>query len=206
MRRRGRWKSVLERIHVYGGLFSVGFLITFGFSAFVHQHHPGFIKPGSHTVYWEDSFHVPSIADNLEFKHAVRDSLGLFGHTPWWEDYRDSMGVHHFMITRPGKQYWVTVPGSGSIFRIREIRTGVLDVMNQLHPLAAGMQGHGNGPFFIRAWRFISLPMAILLFCVILVTIHLWYRRWPGKPGNWIIISIALVFPAVLLIFIWLVG
>jgi len=77
-----RWRNFLEKFHVYGGLFSVGFLIVFSISAFYHQHHPKFPRPGDKTSSWEASLTIPEITDNHEFKLAVRDSLGLFGHVP----------------------------------------------------------------------------------------------------------------------------
>jgi hypothetical protein len=201
-----KWRSFLNKFHVYGGLFSVGFLIIFSISAFYHQHPPKLPKPGNKTTYWEESLTIPYIPDNHEFKLAVRDSLGLFGHAPWWEDYHDSLGIHHFMITRPGKQYWITVPLEDDVYSVREIRTGPWPVIISLHPLAAGMRGHGKGPFFIKTWRIISLPMALVLLCVILITIHLWYVRSFRKRISWIIAGAIASFPIILLIFIWLVG
>lgn len=206
MNRRKSWNKFLGNFHVYGGLFSVGFLIAFSYSAFVHQHHLKFPKPGNKSVYWEQSLNIPEIEDNHDYKLAVRDSLGLFGHTPWWEDYHDSLGVHHFMIARPAKQYWVTVPSKGNIFKINEIRTGFWDVLKQLHPLASGMQGHGKGPFFIKAWKYISIPMALVLFCVIMLAFYFWYKRSFKKPGSWILVGTIAVFPVLLFILIWLVG
>ena len=201
-----KWRRFLDRFHVYGGLFSVGFLIIFSISAFYHQHHPKFPKPGDKSIHWEASLTIPDTNTNHNFKLAVRDSLGLFGYVPWWQDYRDSLGVHHFMITRPGKQYWVTVPLEGDVYKIREIRTGPWPVIVALHPLASGMRGHGQGPFFLKAWRIVSLPMALVLLCVILITIQLWYIRSFRNGKGWLLAGILASFPMILLIFIWLVG
>ncbi len=200
------WKNLLLKIHIYGGLFSVGFLITFSYSAFVHQHHPKFPKPGEKTVLWEQSLHIPEIEDNHKFKLAVRDSLELFGHAPWWKDYHDSLGVHHFMISRPGKQYWVTVPKQGKIYQIKEVRTGFLDVMIQLHPLAAGMQGHGKGPSFIKVWKYISLATALVLLSVILISIQFWLRKSFKRRSRWMVVGTIAILPVILIIFIWLIG
>jgi hypothetical protein len=100
----------------------------------------------------------------------------------------------------------VTVPQEGDVYKIREIRTGPWPVIIALHPLASGMRGHGKGPFFIKAWRIISVPMALVLCCVILITIHLWYVRSFRKGRGWIIAGALASFPLILLIFIWLVG
>ena len=201
-----KWRNFLNRFHVYGGLFSVGFLIIFSISGFYFQHHPKFPKPGDKTTYWSASLTIPEITDNLDFKQTVRDSLGLFGHLPWWEDYHDSLGVHHFMISRPGKQYWITVPLQDDVYRIKEIRTGPWSVMIAMHWLAGGMRGHGKGPFFIKTWRIISLPMSLVLLGVIIITIHLWNVNSFRNRRSWIIAGAIASFPVILLIFIWLIG
>ncbi len=188
--------------HVYGGLFTAGFLILFAISAFDHQHHLKFPKPGSKTVHWEQRLTIPEIPDKL----AVRDSMGIFGHAPWWEDYTDSLGVHHFMIGRPGKKYWITVPEQGNAYKVDEIRTGFWDVLIQLHPLAGGMRGHGKGPSFIKAWKIIALPMALVLLGVMIISIHFWIMHSFNRRRCWIIVGAIASLPLILMILIWLVG
>jgi len=206
MMRKQKWRSFLNKWHVYGGLFTVGFLLSFSYSAFYHQHHLKFPKAGTRKTNWEQRISIPEIEDPLKYKLAIRDSLGLFGHAPWWEDYHDSLGVHHFMISRPAKQYWIKVPTEDDLFRVEEIRTGFWSALNQLHPLAAGMQGHGNGPFFIKAWRIISFPMGLVLLSVILISIHFWYVRSFRKSRSWLVVSMIALFPIILIIVIWLLG
>jgi hypothetical protein len=98
------------------------------------------------------------------------------------------------------------VPPDGDVYKVKEIRTGPWPVIIALHPLASGMRGHGQGPFFLKAWRIISLPMALILLGVVLITIHLWYVRSFRKTRSWIIAGAMVSFPLVLLVFIWLVG
>jgi hypothetical protein len=206
MVRKRKWKKFFNKFHVYGGLLTVGFLISFSYSAFVHQHHPKFIKAGEKETHWSQTLEMPPIEDNHEFKLAVRDSLELFGHAPWWEDYRDSLDIHHFMVARPGKSYWITVPAEGNLFHIREVKTGFLNVLTALHPLAAGMQNHGKGPFFIRLWKILSLLLAIVLLLVLIITLHFWITRSFNKKRSWIIVLLISAIPIILIIFIWLVG
>ncbi len=206
MERRKRWRDFLNKWHVYGGLFTVGFLLAFSYSAFYHQHHPKSPRESNRRSTWEQRIAMPEIEDGNAYKLAVRDSMGLFGHAPWWEDYHDSLGIHHFMIVRPGKQYWITVPVEGDLCSVEEIRKGFLDVLIQIHPLAAGMQGHGKGPFFIKAWRFISFPMALVLLGVIIITIHFWYVRSLKSFRSWQVVSIIAFIPIILIVFICLVG
>ena len=205
MARNSKWRKFLNKFHIYGGLLITGFLIAFGFSALQHQHH--FKLPKSDRVkHWEKNFSPPAVEDHHAFKFAVRDSLGLFGHAPWWEDYTDSLGVNHFMISRPGKQYWVTVPLENDVFKVAESRTGFLEVLNAIHPLSAGMQNHGYSPKFLLAWRIIAECFALVFLMVLIISVHFWYNRSFKDNRSWIIISLFASFTFILIISAWLVG
>ena len=200
-----KWRRFLNTFHIYGGLLTTGFLITFSFSAIQHQHH--FILPKSERVkHWSKEFNIPQVKDHLEFKLAVRDSLALFGHAPWWEDYTDSLGVDHFMIARPGKKYWVTVPRDNNIFNVAESRTSILEVLNAMHPLAAGMMNVGEKPPFILAWRIMAECLALVLLAVLIVSVHFWFTRSLKDYRSWIIVSLFASFALILIFSIWLVG
>ena len=205
MSRNSNWRKFLNKFHIYGGLLTTGFLITFGFSALQHQHHFKLPKPDN-VKHWEKKFFPPEPDDHHAFKLAVRDSLGLFGHAPWWEDYTDSLGVKHFMISRPGKQYWVTVPLDNYVFKVSESRTSILEVLNAIHPLSAGMQNHVYSPRFLLAWRVISECLAIVFLMVLIISIHFWYTRSFKDRRSWFIISLFASVTFILIFLVWLVG
>ena len=110
------------------------------------------------------------------------------------------------MVSRPGKKYWITVPVRDDVYKVREIRIGFWNVLIGLHPLATGLHGHGKAPFFIKAWRIISFPMALVLLCVLVITIHFWLVRSFRKKRSWIIAGAFASIPFILFTFIWLVG
>jgi hypothetical protein len=207
MKKKEKWHSFLSNFHVYGGLFSVGILIAFSYSAFVHQHHPKFAEPRiKNSINWEAQIKVPEIEDSVKYKEAVRDSLGLFGHAPSWQDYKDSLGIHHFKIARPGKQYWITVPLEGARFQVSESRTGFLNLLSQLHPLSAGMQNAGNVPVFTNIWRIVMVPMSLVLLLVVILSIYFWLKKSIKKRRAWIVVGTVAFIPLLLFILIWLVG
>ena len=198
-----RWINFLDKLHVYSGLFLAGYLLILGISALNDQHH--FLKPpeGGNEKLWSQEINMPAIEDNLEYKNAVKDSLGLFGNCPWWQDYKDDNGVHHFMITRPGKIYWVEVPVSGNLYKMKETRSGYLNVFMALH----GLTGGGlKGPVFIKIWKFLAQIMNLLFLAILIISVYFWYSRSFVKNKGWIFSGAFVGFSILLLILIWLVG
>ncbi len=196
------WRDLLDQFHVYGGLFIAGYLIMMGISSVYFQHHIGYPENDSE-VTWEQKINLPAFDDVQVFKQAVIDSLGLFGHTPWWEDYKDDAGIHHFMISRPGKKYWVEVPEKGNLYKIKESRASFLSVFNALHGLTGGEL---KGPFFLSAWKFIALVMNILFLIILCITVYYWWVRSIRSYSGWLVAGSFIVLLFIILGAIWFAG
>ena len=196
------WRDFLDKVHAYGGLFIAVYLILLGISSLQMQHHFYEAKGGAKKL-WQQEINMPEIENNQDYKLAVRDSLGLFGHAPWWEDYKDDNGVHHFMLTRPGKQYWVEVPTKGNVFKIEEARTGFFNVFMALH----GLTGGGlQGPGFIKVWKFFGQIMNVVFLIVLAITVYFWYERSFLTYKGWVFAG-GFIFSAIIILsFIWLIG
>ena len=142
------------------------------------------------------------IDDKGLLKAALRDSLNLHGYLPWWKEYTDSVGIYHFMISRPGKQYWVTIPEEYNRVIVEESRMPILSVVFALHPLTAGF----NGPGFAKIWRIVSEIMSVMLLVIIVLSIQLWYAQSFSKKRSWIIVTALILISILLIIFVWQVG
>jgi hypothetical protein len=195
-------RNLLDKFHVYGGLFIAGYLIMMGISSIYFQHHISYSENDS-AVTWEQKINLPAIDDAQKYKQAVRDSLGLFGHTPWWEDFKDDAGIHHFMISRPGKKYWVEVPEKGNLYKIKESRTSFLSVFNALHGLT---NGELKGPFFLSVWKFIAQIMNVVFLIVLCITIYYWWVRSLRSYSGWLIAGSFILLSFIILGSIWLAG
>ncbi len=197
-----KWRDLLDKFHVYGGLFIAGYLIILGISSLHYQHHFNLSENESKKL-WQQDIRMPVIEDNLAYKLAVRDSLGLFGYTPWWEDYKDDNGIHHFMITRPGKKYWVEVPAGGTTFKVEETRTGFLDVVMALHGLTGGEL---KGPVFISVWKAVAQIMNVVFLLVLCITVYFWFIRSFRTYRGWLFAGLFASVSLIILAFIWLIG
>jgi hypothetical protein len=194
--------SFIKKLHVYGGLALSFYVISLGISSLQFQHRFVEFQPGKKVVSWEQSIDLPRIEDKGLLKAAVRDSLQLNGYLPWWKEYTDSTGIYHFMISRPGKQYWVTIPEEYNRVMVEESRMPFLSVVFALHPLTAGF----NGPGFAKIWRIVSEIMSVLFLVIIVLSIQLWYAQSFSKKRSWIIVASLTSFSMLLIVLIWLVG
>lgn len=200
-----KWRDLIDKIHVYGGLFISGYLIIVGLSSLQYQHHFNLPENGSEK-HWEQKIDMPEIGNKLAYKLAIRDSLGLFGHAPWWQDYKDKKGVHHFMITRPGKSYWIEVPVENNIYKITEKRSSFLSVAMALHGLTGGGDNVMNAPGFIFIWKIIAQVMNVIFLLVLFITVYFWIARSIRKKAGWIFVGTFAVTSLTILLFIWLIG
>lgn len=200
----GKWRNFLDKFHVYGGLFISFYLVILGLSSLQYQHH--FKLPENDSKkFWEQKIDMPGIEDNQAYKLAIRDSLGLFGHAPWWEDYKDNNSVHHFMITRPGKSYWVEVPTHNNVFKITESHNSFISVIMALHGLTGG-GGALNGPMFIFIWKIIAQIMNVVFLMMLIITVYFWYERSFSQNKGWIFAGTFAFTSILILFFIWLIG
>jgi len=197
-----KWWNFLDKFHVYGGLFIAGYLIILGISSIQYQHH--FKLPTNDSKkHWEQTIKLSKTNDDSDFKKAVRDSLGLFGYFPWWQDYKDDKGIRHFMISRPGKNYWIEVPVKEDLFKVKESSTGFLSMVMALHSLTGGGL---EGPAFIFVWKIISQIMNVVFLFVLITSLYLWYIRSFSNYKGWILAGSFAAFSIIILIFIWMVG
>ena len=192
----------LRKTHVYGGLFLAFFAIVLGISSLQFQHNFIELRPAKKTLLWDQHVQIPDIENRQQLKSAIRDSLNLYGYLPWWEEYTDSLGSYHFMISRPGKQYWVRLPNVGSQIQVSERRTAFISTVFALHPLTAGFEGPG----FAKIWRVLSEIMSILLLVIILLSIQLWYTKSFSRKWGWLMAGSVASFSIILIVLVWLVG
>ena len=194
--------TFLKKLHVYGGLLLSFYVIILGISSLQFQHHFVEFEPAGEPVFWEQQVRISDLEDRNELKQAIRDSLELKGFLPWWKEYTDSTGVYHFMITRPGKQYWASVVPGNPVIQVKEQRMPFLNVALDLHWLTAGFEGIS----FARIWRVVSEIFNILLLVIVLLSVQLWYAQSFSRTTGWIISGGIASFSVIIIFIVWLAG
>ena len=186
-------RSLLLKIHLYGGLLCSSYFVIFGVSSLNFNHH--FAVEGTDKVEWERTITLPAEVDppltDSALADAVRDSLGFAG-WPWtWTIRRNDAGVLHFRMSRPGRLYDLDVValGAGPQARVTavETRTGLWSIVGSLHGL---MQLPNSA--FVSAWGlYTELCFWVVIFSAA-TGVYLWTRRRSERlVGTWLFAGVS---------------
>ncbi len=173
-------RRFLIKIHLYCGLFTVFYLVAFGFSSIVLNHKIN-LDNTVVTQNWATTTEIdPAGKENKELAEIIKNELGLMGWTPFWLYKRDSSHFR-FTVTHPGRNYHLNLNLLQGTLQIEEAPKGFLSVLNSIHFL----NGHiPNAPLLLRSWAVYQwlalLTMLVSLFLGLWLWIRYHYRTWEG--------------------------
>ncbi len=173
-------KSLLIKIHLYCGLFTLFYLVAFGFSSIVLNHNLELEKT-TISDRWETVVKVNSEElEDRQLAEAIRDKLDLMGWTPFWL-FKHEAQDFHFTITHPGRNYHVDFNQLTGVVQVAEAPKGFLAVLNSLHFL----NGHiPNAPLLLRSWAIYQWLALFTMLISLFVGIWLWYKyRYRTQEG-----------------------
>ncbi len=172
-------KSLLIKIHLYCGLFTLFYLIAFGFSSIILNHDIK-LEKSDVTSSWNSTVTIDANLDDEDLAESVRYQLDLMGWTPPWEFRKDSI-TFFFKITHPGRKYHVNLDLTTGDVQVGEAPKGFLAVLHGLHFFNGNFP---NAPFFLRTWAVYQWLTLFIMFISIVVGLWLWikynYHRWEG--------------------------
>ncbi len=184
------------RLHLYGGLLCSSYLLLFGISSLLFNHHADFANPKGQTTTWErDVTPGNSVGDAAEAK-SVHHELGLIG---WaYAEHRERNGDLVFTASRPGKLYHIRVSEGGTHATVQETRVGAWEVVRGLH----GLEELPNSRFMSIWGLYTELCTFVVLFAAV-SGVYLWAttRRVHSVIG-WSVLGTAVVFSLFLMIYI----
>ncbi len=172
-------KSLLIKLHLYSGLFTSFYLIAFGLSAIILNHK---INVGKKEVTktWETTLKINSDLQGRDLAENLRNGLGLMGWVPPWEYKRDKASFH-FMITHPGRNYYVDANLKTGKATVAEAPKGFLEVFHGLHFFNGQVP---NAPFVLRTWAIYQWFSLFVLLISLILGLWLWlkynYKSWEG--------------------------
>ncbi len=194
-------RNLILQIHLYGGLICASYLILFGLSSLNYNHHPAFTEPGTEKVTYERTVAVENLPDNKILSAAIRDSLGLMGYPIPPTMRRDTSGVFHFNLVRPGKQYTIHFFPAEHRIRIEETRRGYWEVIRQLHGLMSL-----PGSSFMSLW---GVYKELCVWGVLFASasgVYLWTARRSERRIGWLLLGAAAGGSMLLMLYVRLWG
>ncbi len=172
-------KSLLVKIHLYCGLFTIFYLIAFGLSSIILNHDIK-VEKSDVTSSWNSTVKVDFDLDDKDLAESVRDQLDLMGWLPLWEFKRDSL-TFSFRITHLGRNYHVNLDLTNGDVQVGEAPKGFIAVLHGLHFFNGTMP---NAPFFLRTWAVYQWLTLITMLVSLILGMWLWikysYQRWEG--------------------------
>ncbi len=195
-------KKLLLKIHIYGGLIFLPYLIIFGLSTLHINHNLPFLREKQH---WTEQIRQITIKDNEDnqmLAESIRDSLGLMGWCPWWTQNREEtkyqFGIEHF-----GSEYRIQANiSTGEIIINRRVK-GFGHVMHSLHFLGEDVP---RANMAINSWKYYLNLTVLYLIVAIISGIYLFIKRKQELALGYLILGGFLTFSISLMIYIWLAG
>ena len=172
-------KSLLIKIHLYCGLFTLFYLIAFGLSSIILNHD---LKVEKHEVTrsWNRHLIIDTTLVDKDLAKSVKSQLNIMGWELPWKFKRDSVSFY-FQITHTGRNYHLNVNLLNGEVVVDEAPKGLLAVIHGLH-FFNGMAP--NAPFFIRTWAVYQWLTLFTMLISMIVGLWLWlkynYQRWEG--------------------------
>jgi hypothetical protein len=183
-------RSFLIKIHLYCGLFTIFYLIAFGFSSLILNHDLK-LDNESITRSWEAPVAVAIDLPDDELAESIKDQLGLMGWTPYWKFNRDEANFE-FTVTHPGRNYLLNLDLTAGQVQVNEAPKGFLAVLHNLHFLNGNIP---NAPLLIRSWAVYQWFTLLTMLISLILGIWLWlkysYQPWEGMAfGGLLVVTL----------------
>jgi hypothetical protein len=170
-------KSLLIKLHLYCGLFTCFYLISFGVSSIVMNHK---LEVDNKTVKktWNAWVKVDQFLSDSELAEDVKNQLKLMGWTPQWQFERDSTNFR-FTVTHLAKTNKLDLNLNTGEVQISDIPKGFWAVLHGLHFFNGRIP---NAPFFLKTWMVYQWLTLLVLLVSLVLGLWLWlkysYRTW----------------------------
>lgn len=150
---------------------------------------------------YSESFSFVSDSTDEIITHAT-DSLDIFGHRPWWLQWRDKENNFHFQIMRPGKQYQIVVLEKDKQLKVTEKSMGIIHALSGMH---VGSGGLLKLPVF-KVWSVYSHAAVIIGLLSLILSLYFWLKKSKLRRWQWFGSGIVFFLSISFIIYIWLIG
>jgi len=196
-----RMQSLLQKIHIYGGLACFWYLVILGISSLEFNHHFNFMQQQRDSILWQrQSLTLNESKDDIKLAEAIRDSLALMGWPLPWEMSRDSTALR-FAMEQPAKRYFITYTFDNNVASVVETRKGFWRVFNSLH--GSGYVPNGS---FTTLWQGYTWVIVIVGVLSIITGLYIWIKSQEDKRSGLAILTICAGGAVIWMIKLYLMG
>ncbi len=164
-------KSTLVKLHLYCGLFTSFYLISFGLSSIILNHKFDLEKKAIKKT-WAAQVQVDTSLSQKELAEEVRNQLNLMGWVPPWE-FRKRDGHFQFITTHLAKTSKLDLDLASGRVEVAEMPKGFLEVLHALHFFNGRIP---NAPFVLRTWIVYQWMTLFVLLVSLILGLWLWLR------------------------------
>ena len=175
---------VLRDVHLTAGLFSMLFILMYGWSS-VQFAHPAWTETKPVSVEWQTQL-PPGLAPR-DVAQALRKDLKLEGDLA---QIRQKDGLIQFRMVKPGVVQEVRYDSSTGAAKMKTNRWGFAGMMNRLHT-AAGLW-HEDGWVNVYGWLVGIVSFGLLLLGG--TGLYLWFVRKKERKLGIVMLAISLVW------------
>jgi hypothetical protein len=175
---------VLRDVHLTAGLFSMLFVLMYGWSSLQFSH-PAWADTQPVTVEWQTQL-APGLAPR-DAAQALRTDLGLQGDLA---QIRQQNGLTQFRLVKPGVVQEVRYEPATGATRLKTNRWGWAGMMNRLHT-AAGLW-HEDGWVNLYGWLVGLVSFGLLLLGS--TGLYLWFVRKRERKLGIVMLAISLLW------------
>ncbi len=194
-------QSLLQKIHIYGGLACFWYLVILGVSSLEYNHHFNFMQQQRDSILWQrQSLTLNESQDDIKLAEEIRDSLSLLGWPLPWDMWRDSSAIH-FAMEQPAKRYFITYSLSTNTANIVETRKGFWPVFNSLH--GAGPVPNGS---FTMLWQWYTRVTVMVGILSIITGLYIWIKSKEDKKSGLLILFISMAGALILMTKLYFLG
>ena len=195
-------KKFFSWSHTYAGFLFFPLLIIFGLSAIHINHKMSIMKPRQQWTESQAQINIVNLTDNQALAEAIRDSLGLMGYCPYWTHNRNEERFR-FNIMHNGAEYRIDAALKTGIVKINRRGNGFGSVLNTLHFFNHDLP---RGSWIINSWQYYKNLCVFYIILAIISGIYFFIRSKTGLVPGIIVMSSALIFSTLLMVYIWLIG
>lgn len=194
-------QSLLQKIHIYGGLACFWYLVILGVSSLEFNHHFNFMQQQRDSILWQrHSLTVSESQNDIKLAEEIRDSLSLLGWPLPWDMWRDSSAIH-FAMEQPAKRYFITYSFFTNTANIVETRKGFWAVFNSLH--GAGPVPNGS---FTTLWQWYTRATVIVGILSIITGLYIWIKSKEDKKSSLLILFVSMAGALIWMIKLYFLG